>query len=159
MPDAIEVANQLGVEILYFDSAMKHIESNNESQNDEEQSVPDSPKATIPFDEMWEKHVMPLSGKTIENDGLRNRIVSVDWGGLKRMSSNGTTSRISIEDFKIAYDMLLKNGSVERATINQFANRCSSAIVLVFSQVPFIGVVDKPKKLLYLKSEQVRMHY
>ena len=49
---------------------------------------------------------------------------------------------ISIEDVKIAYDLLLKNGSVERATINQFANRCSSAILLVFSQVPFIGVVD-----------------
>lgn len=158
MPDAIEVAHQLGIEIQYFDSAMKHIESNNESQNDKKQPEANSSKAVISFDEMWEKYVMPLSGKTIENDGLRNRIISVDWGGLKRSSSNGNTSRISIEDFKIAYDLLLKNGSVERATINQFANRCSSAIVLVFSQVPFIGVDDKPNKVLYLKSEQTQTH-
>ena len=42
------------------------------------------------------------------------------------------SSKIKIEDFKFAYDYLLKNGSVERNLINQHTNRCSSAIFLVF---------------------------
>lgn len=105
----------------------------------------------IQFDEMWEKYIIPLSGKTITNDGLTNKIVNVDWGGLKRLSSNGKVSRIRIEEFRIVYNMLLTNGYVERTLINQHASRCSSAFFLIMSQVPFIGIQDKPKKTLYLK--------
>ena len=152
MADAVEVANKLGVEILYFDSALGIVETNNDEQQvDTERVLSNTNNTTVPFDEMWERYVMPLSGKTIENDGLKNKIVSVDWGGLKRISSNERISKISIEEFKIAYNLLVSNGSVERTLINQHAKRCSSAIVLVLSQVPFIGVRDKPKKMLYLK--------
>jgi len=152
MVDAIEVANKLGVEILYFDSALDIVETNNDVQQvDKECALSNTDNPTVPFDEMWERYVMPLSGKTIVNGDLKNKIVSVDWGGLKRESSNKKVSRISIEEFKLAYDLLVSNGSVERTLINQHAKRCSSAIVLVLSQVPFIGVQDKPKIMLYLK--------
>lgn len=152
MEDAVEVANKLGVEILYFDSALGIVETNNDKQQvDTERILSNTNNTTVPFDEMWERYVMPLSGKTIENDGLKNKIVSVDWGGLKRISSNGRVSKISIEEFKITYNLLVSNGSVERTLINQHAKRCSSAIVLVLSQVPYIVVRDKPKKMLYLK--------
>ena len=152
MVDAIEVANKLGVEILYFDSALDIVDTNNDVQQvDTECVLFNTNSPTVPFDEMWERYVMPLSGKTIVNGDLNNKIVSVDWGGLKRESSNKKVSRISIEEFKLAYDLLVTNGSVERTLINQHAKRCSSAIVLVLSQVPFIGVQDKPKIMLYLK--------
>ena len=152
MVDAIEVANKLGVEILYFDSALDIVETSNDVQQvDKECALSNTDNPTVPFDEMWERYVMPLSGKTIVNGDLKNKIVSVDWGGLKRESSNKKVSRISIEEFKLAYDLLVSNGSVERTLINQHAKRCSSAIVLVLSQVPFIGVQDKPKIMLYLK--------
>ena len=150
MPDAIDVANQLGVEILYLSSTGI---SEKQCEKPKNENVLSSTinKEVLPFDEMWEKYVMPLSGKTITNDGLTNKIISVDWGGLQRESSNKRSSKIKIEDFKFAYDYLLKNGSVERDLINQHTNRCSSAIFLVFAQVPFIGVQNKPKKTLYLK--------
>ena len=105
----------------------------------------------MPFDEMWEQYIMPLSGKTISNDGLTNTIVNVDWSGLQRKSSTGRVGKISIEDFKYAYNQLALNGQVERTLINQHANRCSSGIVLVLSHVPFIGVQNHPKKMLYVK--------
>lgn len=149
MADAIEVANRLGVEILYLDST-GIIERQYEESEDEKELPTTDIENVIPFDEMWERYIMPLSGRTITNDGLTNKIISVDWGGLKRMSSNGKVSRIRIEEFKIAYDILLAKGSVERTLINQHANRCSSAIFLVLAQVPFIRVQNNPKKL-YLK--------
>lgn len=151
MSDAIEVANQLGVDVLYLDSTSSIVKHQCEELNDETELPSTKGKAIVPFEVMWERYIMPLSGKEITHDGLTNKIVSVDWGGLKRMSSNGNVGKIRIEEFRIAYNMLLANGSVERMLINQHANRCSSAIFLVLSQVPFIGVMDKPKKTLYLK--------
>lgn len=145
MSDAIEVANQLGVDILYIDS------TGIVERQDDNKATPTDNSDVIPFDEMWVRYVVPLSGKTITNDGLTNKIVSVDWGGLKRNSSNNKVSKIRIEDFKVAYNYLLANGSVERTWINQHANRCASAIFLILAQVPFIGVQNAPIKKLYLK--------
>ena len=106
----------------------------------------------MPFEEMWANYVMPLSGQTISNGTLTNRIVSVDGQGITRQTSTGRIGKIAIKDFKFAYSQLAQHGYVEREFINQHANRCSSGIVLVFSQVPFIEVKDKPRKALYVKT-------
>lgn len=153
MADAIEVANQLGVEILHLDST-GIIERQYEESKDEKELPATDIDNVIPFDEMWERYIMPLSGRTITNDGLTNKIISVDWGGLKRMTSKGNIGKISIEEFQLAYELLVTNGSVERILINQHAKRCSSGIVLVLSQVPFIGAQNKPKTVLYLKGNK-----
>jgi hypothetical protein len=106
----------------------------------------------MPFEEMWANYVMPLSGQTISNGTLTNRIVSVDGQGITRQTSTGRIGKIAIKDFKFAYSQLAQHGYVEREFINQHANRCSSGIVLVLSQVPFIEVKDKPRKALYVKT-------
>jgi restriction system protein len=106
----------------------------------------------MPFEEMWENYVMPLSGQTISNSTLTNKIVSVDWQGITRQTSTGRIGKIAIKDFKFAYSQLAQYGYVEREFINQHANRCSSGIVLILSQVPFIEVKDKPRKALYVKT-------
>lgn len=49
-------------------------------------------------------------------------------------------------------NQLAQHGYVERELINQHTNRCSSGIVLVLSQVPFIEEKDKPRKALYVKT-------
>lgn len=98
---------------------------------------------------MWEKFIMPLAGKALKGGNRENRIVSVDWGGIVRITSNGKRSKISIEDVKMAYGLLQKQGYAERSAINQFANRCSSGIVLLLSQVPFIGI--KNPTTLFIK--------
>ena len=106
----------------------------------------------MPFEEMWENYVIPLSGKTISTGTLTNRIVSVDWQGITRQTSTGRIGKIAINDFEFAYYQLAQHGYVEREFINQHANRCSSGIVLILSQVPFIEVKDKPRKALYVKT-------
>jgi restriction system protein len=106
----------------------------------------------IPFKEMWENYVMPLAGQTISNSTLTNKIVSVDWQGITRQTSTGRIGKIAINDFEYAYSQLAQHGYVERELINQHANRCSSGIVLVLSQVPFIEEKDKPRKALYVKT-------
>lgn len=116
-----------------------------------EKETVSSHTSLMPFDEMWEQYIMPLSGQTITNDGLTNTIINVDWNGIQRTTSTGNMGKIPIEDFKYAYNQLVLNGQVERTLINQHANRCSSGIVLVLSQVPFIEVQNKPRKMLYVK--------
>ena len=106
----------------------------------------------MPFEEMWANYVMPLSGQTISNGTLTNRIVSVDGQGITRQTSTGRIGKIAIKDFKFAYSQLAQHGYVEREFINQHANRCSSGIVLVLSQLPFIEINDKPRKALYVKT-------
>lgn len=151
MPDAIEVAKSLGIEILYLDSTKGILSVELEDELHNITIVSESASNAMPFDDMWEKYIMPLSGKTISHNSLTNRIIDVDWGGLRRLSSKGGVGKISIEEFKFAYNQLIKYGSIERTLINQYTNRCSSVIVLVLSQVPFIGLRDKPRKKLYLK--------
>jgi restriction system protein len=153
MTDAIEVANRLGLEILYLNSMGIIVRQHEELVNEKELPTTNI-NDVIAFDEMWKRYIMPLSGRTITNDGLTNKIISVDWGGLTRMTSKGNIGKISIEEFQLAYELLVKNGSVERVLINQHAKRCSSGIVLVLSQVPFIGVQNKPKTMLYLKGNK-----
>ena len=150
MADAIEVANSLGIEILYLNSS-NGVEESPQILVPKETEIVTGNISIIPFNEMWERYIMPLAGKTISNDGLTNTIINVDWGGLKRMTSTGNIGSISIEDFKYAYNQLSLYGRVERTLINQHAKRCSSGIVLVLSQVPYIGVQNKPMKMLYLK--------
>ena len=106
----------------------------------------------MPFEEMWEIYVMPLAGQTISNGTLTNKIVCVDWQGITRQTSTGRIGKIAIKDFKYVYNQLAQHGYVEREFINQHANRCSSGIVLILSQVPFIEVKDKPRKALYVKT-------
>lgn len=61
---------------------------------------------------------MPLAGKALKGGNRENRIVSVDWGGIVRITSNGKRSKISIEDVKMAYGLLQKQGYAERSAIN-----------------------------------------
>ena len=153
MSDAIEVARSLGIEILYLGNNKGNIGTESEAKHYNAVIISEPVSKTMSFDDVWEQYIMPLSGKAISHGGLTNQIIDVDWGGLKRLSSKGRVGKISIEDFKFAYNQLVEHGSVERVFINQHANRCSSVIVLVLSQVPFIGLRDKPKKMLYLKKD------
>ena len=149
LADAIEVANSLGIDILYLKPSI-NIDVKTEVLNKNINNASDT-GSIMPFDDMWEQYIMPLSGKTISNGGLTNTILKVDWGGLQRMSSKGKVGKISIEDFKYAYNQLQLYRQVERTLINQHAKYCSSGIVLVLAQVPFIGVHNTPKKMLYIR--------
>lgn len=153
MADAVEVANKLGIEILYLNG---NEDARQMNANKEPVCVENLQGRTIlPFGDMWEKFIMPLAGKALKGGNRENRIVSVDWGGIVRITSNGKRSKISIEDVKMAYGLLQKQGYAERSAIDQFANRCSSGIALLLSQVPFIGIKKNPTTLFIKETNEL----
>jgi restriction system protein len=99
-----------------------------------------------PFDVVWERAVMPLSGKTLRlAAGGANRITQVDWGGVRRVSSTGRKSAIPIEPFMWAYDRIRDRGFVTRGEINeQFEGRYSSAVTAILAQVAELELIGPP---------------
>lgn len=118
--------------------------------NDEFSSGNHDKSAGFPpsFDEVWEKYIMPLKGKTVTNRKLANTILAVTREGIIRITSTGSTGKIGIEGFKFAYDELKKKGEITRDYINrQVGKRCSSGIVIILSQIPFVEATYNPKGL------------
>jgi restriction system protein len=72
----------------------------------------------------------------------------VDWGGIKRVTSNGKLGKIDIEGFRLAYNVLMSQGYVTRDYINQQVDkRCSSGIVLILGELPFVEKTSSPTGL------------
>lgn len=145
MPDAKLVADKLRIEIVQIFANQENV-LNEKFNNDS--TFPDNTNI-MSFEEAWEKYIIPLKGKTLYNSRGTNMITGVDWGGIKRVTSNGKTGKIDIEGFKLAYNMLIENGHVTRDYINQQVDkRCSSGIVLILGQLPFVEITSSPIGLL-----------
>ena len=151
LPDAVEVARKIGVEIRYIDSEpglRPVIDAYKKSYKPA--AAPESKKPvsgvdySAAFREIWDKYVKPLEGKTLLNDkGRKNTILKVDDGGIKRITSTGNVGKIDIEPFKMAVIKLLREGCITRSEINDnYSKRASSGIVLILSQVPVFELVD-----------------
>lgn len=150
LPDARLVADKLGITIM----EVAHGEKNStfgvkSKQETKSPAVSMQEKGNFPsFDYVWENYIMPLKGKLISSGNLTNTINSVTWGGITRTTSKGSTGKIDIEGIKLAYNTLIKKGEITRNYINQQVDkRCSSGIVLILSQIPFIEVLNDPKRL------------
>lgn len=135
--NAQEVAHKLGIEVVYIEAKRAH------------QSSADQPARltrAVGFDEMWERYVMPLQGKTLyRDDGETNEIISVDWSGIERITSNGNHQSIQIEIFRKTINHILRFGSITRTEINEeYAKRASSGIVLILSHVPLFELTTNP---------------
>lgn len=151
--DARNVAEKLGIGILYTSAEIKSPEV---IETTTEVSHNGTRKGILSFDEAWKKYIFPLKGTTLYNSRGSNRILSVDWGGIKRITSksNGKIKRIGIEGFRLAYNELIKRGCVSREYINQeYDKKCSSGIVLVLSQIPYIDKTEAPIGLKINKYE------
>ena len=140
LPDAIQVAEKLKIDIIYLDSLT--IEKPTISKTNEKT-----------FDEIWLKYIIPLQGKTlIKSNDETNVIVTADWSGIERITSNGKKGKIKIEIFKQTINKLLTTGHVTRDEINQnYTGRASSGIVLILTQVPFFETTKNPTGLVYKK--------
>ena len=138
MPDALDVAQKLKIDILTIDTSIS-LTKPNKSSNDRT------------FEGIWEKYIIPLQGETlIRNNGETNQIVKVNWSEVERITSNGNKGKIKVEIFKQAINKLLAEGSITRDYINQnYVGRASSGIILILSQVPFFQLTDKPSGLKY----------
>lgn len=144
MQDALDVAEKLKIEILYFNEIQKSI-----SVVEKKTKI----KTDKTFEQIWEDYIIPLQGKTLtRKSGETNQIIKSDWSGIERKTSNGNNGKIKIEIFKQAVNRLLTDGSITRDYINQnYVGRASSGIILILSQVPFFNLTEKPIGLKYDK--------
>lgn len=134
--NALEVANKLKIEILNIPA----IRTSNKTKRTTKSNS---------FENIWEKYVMPLEGKTIKRpDGKANKIVKVDWSGIQRITSNGKPQKIKIEIFKKTINHLLKNGEITRSFINEeYKERASSGIVLILGNTEIFELTNRPTGL------------
>ena len=158
LPDAIDVARKLDIEILSLPAITplcSHPEVLSQRQAIEtstDSSVfdPGPPGSSqLSFDRIWQDYVMPLEGQTIDGQGDRSNVIErVDWAGVVRISSTGKRGRIDIEIFRLAINHILRHGQITRDHINQnYAKRASSGVVLILSQVPIFEVKQRPLTL------------
>ncbi len=171
LDDAREVAEKLGIDILPID-AQKNFETTKKNaitddtytssiesftyKTDISHEETPGDETDAMFENLWEKYIMPLEGKRLSRpNGKGNDIVQVDWGGIKRITSNGRQQTIKIEIFRYAIKKLLTEGSVSRNDINQhYIGRASSGIVLILSQIPLFTLTASPsgQRLVLKKS-------
>ena len=166
MPDAIEVANRLQIDLQiidYPDKTTKTAEGTLYSSASPKKVQDIESKSSnifftneeYTFDSIWETYIMPLKGKTLYNNRVKENIITnVDWAGITRITSQGNPGKIEIEHFKNAIKILLKKGEITRDYINQnCVKRASSGIVLILSQVPFFKLDENPLRLTFKLKE------
>lgn len=151
--DANEVAKKLQIDISHI-PAKGEIKINKPVRS-REKSKSNKPEMTSvvnngAFEVIWEQHVMPLEGKTLFNSrGKTNKILTVDWSGITRLTSNGKKQTIKIEIFKKTVNHLLRYGNISRKAINdQYSGRASSGIVLILGHTQAFEIVNRPKGLV-----------
>jgi len=134
--NAREVATKLRIEILTLTA--HHIVQGS--------AAPPPKVGSNQFDQLWERHVMPLAGRTLHGPtGRTNTILKVDWAGIERITSSGKRGKIGIEVFRWAAVRVLEHGSISRDEINdEYAKRASSGVVLILSQIPLFEYVSSP---------------
>ncbi len=141
LPDALEVADKLRIQIIYLAIPAK-------------ESLAVRKSETPTFDNLWEKYIIPLEGKSLmKSNGESNIILKANWTGIERITSNGKRGKIKIEIFRTAINQLLNAGKITRDDINQnYTGRASSGIILILSQIPFFKLATNPSGLVYSKA-------
>jgi len=141
--NAKEVADKLNIEIIKIPAIKTYFK-------------PKTTKRQGEFENIWEKYVMPLEGKTIKRDnGKTNIILKVDWAEIERLTSNGKKQKIKIEIFKKTINHLLKFGEITRTYINEeYSGRASSGIVLILSNTKIFELMKSPTGLKMKKKRR-----
>lgn len=105
----------------------------------------------ISFDQIWERVIKPLEGKTVTtlDEGKLNKIVEVTDEYLTRDSENDSPSqKIPREVFEDVYKYLISNGNITRMYINEkLPKRYSSIVCAVLAKAPNIGFDLNPVRL------------
>jgi hypothetical protein len=145
LPDAADVAAKLGIRVLDMGGVVVEAHELGTSGP----SLVGAPNRDLEFEQIWERYVMPLQGRTLARpDGTSNVIEKVDWSGVERITSNGRRGRIKIEIFRFAIDRIIAAGSITRTEINDnYVGRASSGVILILSQVPLFQLQESPLTL------------
>lgn len=105
----------------------------------------------LSFDQIWDRVIVPLQGKTIYtlDEQQPNNILEATPEYIKRDSRNQSPpQKVPREIIKAVYLYLMEKGEVSRAYINKaFPDRYSSIICTVLAKAPNIGYHLHPLRL------------
>ncbi|WP_146113647.1 hypothetical protein [Sphingobacterium gobiense] len=105
----------------------------------------------INFDDIWEKVIKPLEGKTVHtlDEKKPNKIVEVTNEYLKRNSENDSPAQtIPKEVFETVYNYIMDKGEISRMEINKtLPKRFSSIVCTVLAEAPNIAYELRPVRL------------
>ena len=152
LPDAKQVADKLGIEIMYISEKEALFQEKNDKVQVQKHI---SKKDDYPdFSIIWNEYIKPMEGKYIFNKRGSNKIIEVNDLELKRSSIYNKPGKVNRDLFKFVYEYLIRNGSVTRDYINQqYDKKCSSIIYYVLAQIPFVEMKDFHEQTLILKTK------
>ena len=145
MPDALQVAEKLGIQLIYLD------------QHQLDQLLPGvfSVETEDAFNTLWQE-ICQLEGKTIANNrGTSYNILKVTDGDITYTNQNGKRHRESADLFRRIFAWIMSYGSIQQSQLRgEFGTYASAFITAVLGQSSLIEVTPHPNtiKLSYHKS-------
>ena len=135
MPDALQVAEKLGIQLVYLD------------QHQLDQLLPEvTPKETSDaFNTLWQE-IRQLEGKTITNNrGTSYNILKVTDGNITYTNQNGKRHRESVDLFRRILARVQSCGSIQQSQLRgEFGTYASAFITTVLSKTSLIEVSPYP---------------
>lgn len=135
MDDAVEVANKLGIQLIYLD------------QHQLEQLLPEA-DANVPddvFDRIWDE-IQLLEGQTIHKSlDTFYHILKVTDGDITYTNKGGKRHRESADLFRRVIARIISHGCVEQCQLRgEFGTYASAFITTVLGQVSILKVTRNP---------------
>ena len=139
MPDALQVSEKLGIQLIYLD------------QHQLDQLLPEvTPKETSDaFNTLWQE-IRQLEGKTITNNrGTSYNILKVTDGDITYTNQNGMRHRESAELFRRILARVKSYGSIQQSQLRgEFGTYASAFITTVFANVDSYKVTTNPYTII-----------
>lgn len=138
MPDALQVAKKLGIQLVYLD------------QHQLDQKFPEvvSDEAADAFNTLWQE-IGQLEGKTIANNhGTSYSILKVTDGDITYTNQNGKRHRESADLFRRILARVKSYGSIQQSQLRgEFGTYASAFITAVLGQTSLIEVTPHPNTI------------
>ena len=135
MPDAVKVAQKLGIQLIYLD------------QHQLEQLLPetDTNVSDDVFSKIWDE-IRQLEGHQIANArGTQYTITQVTDGDITYINQNGNQLREKADLFRRIVAYICRYGSVEQCQLRgEFGTYASAFIATVFANLPSCVVTPNP---------------
>lgn len=141
MADALQVAEKLGIQLVYLD------------QHRLDQLLPEVSleETADTFNTLWHE-IRQLEGKTIINNrGTRYDILKVTDGDITYTNQNGKRHRESADLFRRILSRVQSYGSIQQSQLRgEFGTYASAFISTVFANIPSCKVILNPTTIMII---------
>jgi restriction system protein len=140
MPDALQVAEKLGIQLVYLD------------QHRLDQLLPEVSleETADTFNTLWQE-IRQLEGKTIANNrGTSYNILKVTDGDITYTNQNGKRHRESADLFRRILSRVQSYGSIQQSQLRgEFGTYASAFITTILSKTTLIKISSYPNTIRF----------